>query len=261
MECLRKSRIPLLLAYGYLFLPFLLFAGGWLKWYVAAPVIAALLYVFYRMARGAPALWSPVWNRRAVWKLLAILCVIAVWVFFSGIGKFTFQNEDHNTRNVMFDMLVEGDWPLVYENPRQNTTASRWPLPTISGSGCPRRWWARLLAWLRARSAGGLGGARDRDFLFAGAGELCEKADCLAPLSLYFFQRHGHRRDAVPRAGLAVGRADGTHRLVGGHLSVFQLYHPAFLGVHPGGARLGSPCWPSSASAPAARSCLSWPSP
>lgn len=117
MECLRKSRIPLLLAYGYLFLPFLLFAGGWLKWYVAAPVIAALLYVFYRMARGAPALWSPVWNRRAVWKLLAILCVIAVWVFFSGIGKFTFQNEDHNTRNVMFDMLVEGDWPLVYENP------------------------------------------------------------------------------------------------------------------------------------------------
>lgn len=95
----------------------MLFAGGWLKWYVAAPVIAALLYVFYRMARGAPALWSPVWNRRAGVEAAGYpLCDRRVGLFLRH-REFTFQNEDHNTRNVMFDMLVEGDWPLVYENP------------------------------------------------------------------------------------------------------------------------------------------------
>lgn len=113
----RQSKALVIAAYGYLFLPFLIFIGGWLKWYFAVPMLLFLLFVFYRMARGAPELWVPAPRGREVGKLILILCVIGVWVFFSGIGKFTFQNEDHNTRNVMFDMLVNEDWPLIYTDP------------------------------------------------------------------------------------------------------------------------------------------------
>lgn len=48
----RQSKALVIAAYGYLFLPFLIFIGGWLKWYFAVPMLLFLLFVFYRMARG-----------------------------------------------------------------------------------------------------------------------------------------------------------------------------------------------------------------
>ncbi len=108
-----KSRTFLSLSYVYILLPFLIFAAGWMKAYIAAPVIAIVLVCFWKMCKESPKLWIPEITRENVIKILFILGVIAIWVYMSGIGKFVYQNRDHQVRNAIFNILVEYDWPVV----------------------------------------------------------------------------------------------------------------------------------------------------
>lgn len=113
----RRSKLPAFFAYVYLFLPFTIFAIGWLKLWLSIPILIGLILLFLKMITDAPQLEMPRLDKRSVIKLVVIVALVAVWVFFSGIGKFVFQNDDHNTRNVMFEMLVERSWPLIDYNP------------------------------------------------------------------------------------------------------------------------------------------------
>lgn len=102
-----------IIAYGYIFLPFLIFLLGWIKLYIALPAALMLCYGFYRICKEAPVTWMPEWSRENEIKILFIAGVIAIWVYYSGIGKFVFQNADHTVRNGIFNMLVERQWPIV----------------------------------------------------------------------------------------------------------------------------------------------------
>lgn len=114
------SGVLMALAYAYLFLPFLLFVLGWLKLYIALPLAVLVVVCYVRMAKNAPTVWTPQLTLKD-WKSLVRLCLILVlvlvWVYYSGIGRFTHQTEDHNVRNAIFRMLVEEPWPLVDMNP------------------------------------------------------------------------------------------------------------------------------------------------
>ena len=96
----------------YLILPFLIFIGGWIKLYIAIPVILIVLFCTCKACKEAPELWMPEWNQDNIIKIFFIIGVLAIWVYYSGIGKFVFQNADHTVRNRIFDMLVQHDWPI-----------------------------------------------------------------------------------------------------------------------------------------------------
>ena len=109
----KKADIFWIIAYGYILLPFLIFAVGWMKWYISLPTVAVSGICFYKACSESPRLWRPEWNRDNVIKMLFAVGIIAVWVYYSGIGKFVFQVPDHSVRNSIFNIMVESRWPVI----------------------------------------------------------------------------------------------------------------------------------------------------
>ena len=107
-----SNKISFHLAILYLVLPFLIFIGGWTKPYIAIPVILLVLFCTWKACKDSPEMWLPEWKRDNIVKALFVIGVLAVWVYYSGIGKFVFQNMDHTARNSIFNILVEYDWPV-----------------------------------------------------------------------------------------------------------------------------------------------------
>jgi hypothetical protein len=112
----KKDLLPFLI-YLYLFLPFALFLIGWTKPLVSIPLLIVLAVCFYRMVRSFPELWIPKISRDDFFKIAFILFVIFVWVYFSGIGRFVYQNSDHRYRNGIFEILVAEKWPVINFSP------------------------------------------------------------------------------------------------------------------------------------------------
>lgn len=119
----KTTRIGVWGAYLYLLLPFILFAMGWMKNWIAIPMVIILLFCYYMMVRHAPALWRPEFTRDNIEKMLLIFVMICIWVYMSGIGKLVFQNTDHTARNAIFDILVQYDWPIIGTDGNGNTTS------------------------------------------------------------------------------------------------------------------------------------------
>ena len=57
LKTLEKSVRLLLIA--YLTLPFLIFVGGWMKLYIAIPVILLVLFCAWKVYQDMPELWLP----------------------------------------------------------------------------------------------------------------------------------------------------------------------------------------------------------
>ena len=57
--------------------------------------------------------WIPELHKENLLKIVFIITVIGVWVYYSGIGRLVFQNTDHSARNAIFDILVQYDWPVI----------------------------------------------------------------------------------------------------------------------------------------------------
>lgn len=110
----RKTKLGVYIAYLYLLLPFIIFAAGWLKIWIAVIVLLLLAFSIFKMVQHAPSLWRPELSRDNVEKLILIVGIICFWVYLSGVGKAVFQNSDHTARNAIFDILVKYDWPVVH---------------------------------------------------------------------------------------------------------------------------------------------------
>ena len=119
----KKTKLGMVLAYLFLTLPFVIFALGWMKVYIAIPVVLVILVCFLKMCKEAEAIWIPDLNKKNIIKIISIIGIVCIWVYFSGIGKFVFQNEDHNIRNGLFNMLVESEWPVIGQNDHGETRA------------------------------------------------------------------------------------------------------------------------------------------
>lgn len=109
----KKYKIGGGIVYGYVFLPFLIFLLGWVKMSIALPMTLILCYCFFKLCHEIPEFWMPEWNRENIIKIIFIMGIIAIWVYYSGIGKFVFQNADHSIRNGIFNILVDYQWPIV----------------------------------------------------------------------------------------------------------------------------------------------------
>lgn len=119
MQYLKKNPSKLLLgaAYLYLILPFAIFCLGWLKPVFSLPLTAFCALCFVLMLRWAPTLWLPAACKKTLLYLIIAAVAVFLWVWFSGIGMFAWQNEDHTVRNAIFRMMVQRSWPIVETAP------------------------------------------------------------------------------------------------------------------------------------------------
>lgn len=101
------------IGYLYIALPFLIFLIGWCRWYIFIPGILIILFCLIQLFRKSSLSWKVRADKRMLFYILGIAFIILVWLFFSGIGKFSYQNSDHYIRNQIFEILVRYDWPAT----------------------------------------------------------------------------------------------------------------------------------------------------
>ncbi len=116
MEQNRTSPIMSYIAYGYLTLPFLIFIFGWFRLIFAIPAALAVLVGLFFVCRHAPRLWTPQFDKKTLLTLAGVAAIALVWVYFSGIGGYVYQNYDHKWRNAIFELLVKERWPVIIED-------------------------------------------------------------------------------------------------------------------------------------------------
>lgn len=111
------------ISYLYLALPTATFLFGWLKPLYAIIMVISLIISMYRAVQDFEKVElfkdSNPLVRNAGAKTLIIMIVVIVWVGFSGIGGFSFQNSDFTLRNAVFRDLISFQWPVIYSYPNQ----------------------------------------------------------------------------------------------------------------------------------------------
>ncbi len=113
-------KLPQLLFLGvyiYLVLPIVIFFFFWLKRPIGIPALIIVLFGMFLCFKAhdfESIGYIPLANISKA-KCIAILFIIILWVIFSGIGGYTWQNADHYTRNQTFNVMISNSWP-VYSN-------------------------------------------------------------------------------------------------------------------------------------------------
>jgi len=123
----------------YLVLPFILFCFGWLRLLIAIPIVILILWAVWKFSSQSPNL--PIPNSRS---LIYLLLLTGLWVFFSGIGGYTFQNWDHHWRNAVLHDLITYSWPVIYSSPDKGPITM---LVYYVGYFLPAALTGKLLGW------------------------------------------------------------------------------------------------------------------
>lgn len=106
--------IVLMCIYVYLALPMVIFLLGWCRWYIGIPASLVVIY-------GALRCMKEHGRRRNIFKpndtikIVVIVGIVLLWVCMSGVGGYVWQNADHQTRNTLFELLVQEKWPVIRE--------------------------------------------------------------------------------------------------------------------------------------------------
>ncbi len=100
-------------AFFCLGLPSVVFALGFLKWYIGVPV-ALLLAVAYAFAVRDTRAEEDRTISLSVPSLLLIFLVVVLWCYLAGLGNLYSQSDDWAARNAIFRDLIRKDWPVVY---------------------------------------------------------------------------------------------------------------------------------------------------
>ncbi len=108
---LNKHKIINFFIYSYIALPFIIFAAGFLRWYFALPAVIITLTALFLSASDSESKFSILFKKTDIMKIVAGLIFITVLVILSGIGNIAWQNNDHSTRNTLFNILVNETWP------------------------------------------------------------------------------------------------------------------------------------------------------
>ncbi len=119
MKQLYTGSVPKLVysaALVFLFLPFLLFTLFWIRLPYSLILGAVLLYCFLTSVQHVALAQSGMGMDATRRKQILIGGVIlAIWLLFSGIGGFAYQNTDFSVRNAIFRDLIQQPWPVVYD--------------------------------------------------------------------------------------------------------------------------------------------------
>ena len=103
----------------YIYLPVILFFGGWLRTGCALIVCLALLFCFYRMVSrddAAQEYFSV--NLFVMVFAFLLLCFVG---YCAGYGRFVDQTSDWNKHNAVLADLVNHSWPVLYTNGNEHS--------------------------------------------------------------------------------------------------------------------------------------------
>ncbi|HET8687006.1 MAG TPA: hypothetical protein VFM18_10130, partial [Methanosarcina sp.] len=108
-----------LIVYIYLVLPLVIFCLGWIRTPLNLLFAGLICFVSFRILKG---IFNNAENDAGIHlrSLIFPILLLGIWVFFSGIGGFTFQNTDFNARNAIFRDLINQTWPVVYSPIQSN---------------------------------------------------------------------------------------------------------------------------------------------
>ena len=98
-------------------LPYFIFWFGWLRWYYALALFVLMLYAlrrvmlfYWRSFKPSPLKLT---SKQLITLGLVIVLVLA-WIYWSGIGAYSFQNGDYQKHNAMIRDLSQLYWPVSY---------------------------------------------------------------------------------------------------------------------------------------------------
>lgn len=114
----------------YVFLPICLFFVGWLKPPLAISFCLLFFWMFVRIGRNVCAQGCRVGFRSRPEYWITLCLVVFIWVLFSGIGGFSYQNSDYFVRNPIYRDLVGQPWPVFYD-----LSSQREAVRAVIGSG------------------------------------------------------------------------------------------------------------------------------
>ena len=104
---------------AYIYLPLILFFGGWLRTGFALIVCLVLLFCFYRMvSRDDAAHEYFTVNLFVLVFAFLLFCFIGYYV---GYGRFINQASDWNKHNAILADLVNRSWPVLYTNGNEHS--------------------------------------------------------------------------------------------------------------------------------------------
>ncbi len=113
-DSLKKDK-GMALSLLYVFLPIFLFFFGWLRFPLALLLCGVFLCFLGQLGQDLCVGRPRAGFRAAPEYWLALAVVVFIWVLFSGIGGFTFQNSDFFVRNPVYRDLIERPWPVMFD--------------------------------------------------------------------------------------------------------------------------------------------------
>lgn len=106
------SKVTVIGAYCYLIIPFLLFVGGYCKWWISIPMTIVVLVALYRAIRTSTLPEISTIGKKQFYTVIITIILIIIWVYLSGIGNLVPQNSDQESRNGIYETLVNNRWPV-----------------------------------------------------------------------------------------------------------------------------------------------------
>lgn len=105
------------IAYFCLLLPSLIFAAGYLKWYIGVPIAALCLVAYFFVLKDIKKEKFEYEERRitiSAKQFVALVGIVMLWCYLSGLGNLYYQSDDWFARNAIFRDLIRFDWPVKY---------------------------------------------------------------------------------------------------------------------------------------------------
>lgn len=109
-----RTKFIIAATYVYLILPFLIFAGGYLKIGFAIPVVLIVGFSMIKAIREESISDFPIIHKKDLLKIGLAGIVIFIWIILSGIGDVFYQNTDHQCRDAIFNAMVNLKWPAEH---------------------------------------------------------------------------------------------------------------------------------------------------
>jgi len=111
----RLDRIIYIITIIYIALPIYMFLATWLNMPAAIPACILFLISFLFFFRNKPKEIEWHLTRKHLTTVLASVLILAIWLYFSGLGGFSFQNSDYQYRNAILHDLINKSWPVIYD--------------------------------------------------------------------------------------------------------------------------------------------------
>ena len=102
---MKKNNSILYISLVLLLLPVITFFIGYLKLYIGIPITILLLICTYNLIKNEDIKVELKYKKKYI--PVVILLLLFIWLFFSGIGSFSYQNYDHEVRNAIFHDLID----------------------------------------------------------------------------------------------------------------------------------------------------------